>query len=634
MAQSTYQRWSPQFPGDVPDPYGEGLTPTGANASPDDPYVPEVPGEPPMAPPPQQTALPPSVSLSPQTPPDNIDYPYVPVGGPLPRANRRQWLLGHQPSPIPPPVNAANGAMQIPNAPVPRTPGILQRIGAAAIGAGAGYVNAARRTQIDPSTIAAAEQGILHPGFGAQQRAYANTVQQMQTQAQMNAEAAKEKAELENAASQKEYREGSVEQRKIDATTRAAAPRERAKLATSTQNEKLEQAMLRPWGDDAQLQKERDPVPLGMEVTQSLTQPGMVWIHPPRMVPMAADLVPYAPGRKAGELVPYSEWKKAQQTAGEAAKGAAIAEANSVFRTGNPSAESEKIKFQGIISKLDAEGKLPPNYMSDPVALARAIDASRTLTPQEKHDAKGYQGANTTPAATSQAGILRIEALGGTREMPVIDTQNGNSLQYLSATDINKANKEQPGRYIPTGPGTAALNKTALLEDIRGSISQTRQSLASIPEFTAGDKVLIATAMRDRDPRSAISQLIGGVAGGHMTPQQQEYLINLAQLHEQALAMRSVLGAGQGSEDLRAAVLRTIPGPGTPNKAYAAKQLDAFEQTLNRLSRGVPKVPLRDQQLAAPQPQANPNPNGYVKGHVYGGLTYLGGDPNNKASWK
>ena len=30
----------------------------------------------------------------------------------------------------------------------------------------------------------------------------------------------------------------------------------------------------------------------------------------------------------------------------------------------------------------------------------------------------------------------------------------------------------------------------------------------------------------------------------------------------------------------------------------------------------------------------NPNPTGYIQGHVYGGLTYLGGDPNNAASWK
>jgi len=33
-------------------------------------------------------------------------------------------------------------------------------------------------------------------------------------------------------------------------------------------------------------------------------------------------------------------------------------------------------------------------------------------------------------------------------------------------------------------------------------------------------------------------------------------------------------------------------------------------------------------------PQGNPNPNGYVVGHVYGGLTYLGPDPNKQSSWK
>lgn len=33
-------------------------------------------------------------------------------------------------------------------------------------------------------------------------------------------------------------------------------------------------------------------------------------------------------------------------------------------------------------------------------------------------------------------------------------------------------------------------------------------------------------------------------------------------------------------------------------------------------------------------PAANPNPNGYIAGHIYGGLTYLGGDPKNQASWK
>ncbi len=269
-----------------------------------------------------------------------------------------------------------------------------------------------------------------------------------------------------------------------------------------------------------------------------------------------------------------------------------------------PTAESEKIKFQSALGKLNAEGVLAPDAMADSRKVARAIDGSRTLSPQEKNEAKAYLAANATPGATGAAATIRVEGMGAIREMPVIDTKRGNALQYLNANEINKANQTEPGRYIPTGPGQQALNKTALLEDIRGSINQTRESLAAIPEFTAMDKGKIAVAMRDRDPKSAISQLVGGAAGASMTPAQQEYLINLAQLHEQALAMRSVLGAGQGSDDLRAAIIRTIPGPSTPNKAYALKQLNAFEQTLGRLSRGVPTVPLREAtgtQATAPQ---------------------------------
>jgi hypothetical protein len=41
--------------------------------------------------------------------------------------------------------------------------------------------------------------------------------------------------------------------------------------------------------------------------------------------------------------------------------------------------------------------------------------------------------------------------------------------------------------------------------------------------------------------------------------------------------------------------LGPIPGPTTPTKGYAGKQLDAFEQVLNRLEKGIPTVPLRNQ---------------------------------------
>ena len=52
--------------------------------------------------------------------------------------------------------------------------------------------------------------------------------------------------------------------------------------------------------------------------------------------------------------------------------------------------------------------------------------------------------------------------------------------------------------------------------------------------------------------------------------------------------------------------MATIPGPATPNKAYASKQLDTFEKVLNRLERGVPKVPLRTD---TGQTSTSPSPN-------------------------
>lgn len=48
-----------------------------------------------------------------------------------------------------------------------------------------------------------------------------------------------------------------------------------------------------------------------------------------------------------------------------------------------------------------------------------------------------------------------------------------------------------------------------------------------------------------------------------------------------------------------------------------------------RSAAGAPAAPA----AAAPK-TANPNPGGYTVGHMYGGKTYLGGDPNNRASWR
>lgn len=186
----------------------------------------------------------------------------------------------------------------------------------------------------------------------------------------------------------------------------------------------------------------------------------------------------------------------------------------------------------------------------------------------------------------------RGEGFAVSRAVNVLDTSEGNRPKVMNLAEVNEMNKLEPGRYIPAGEGSKALNKTALVEDIRGTIIDARTALQAMPEFSAPQAAQIALMLKHRDPRSAFSNFMASRWGQTLSPEQQDYLVSLTQLIENAMAMRSVLGAGQGSEDLRAAISATIPSARTPSKAFAAKQLDAFERVLNRLSRGIPNVPL------------------------------------------
>ena len=250
------------------------------------------------------------------------------------------------------------------------------------------------------------------------------------------------------------------------------------------------------------------------------------------------------------------------------------------------------------VGRPDLAGKfLPAKTISD---LSGIVDKGQTITSANGRQiivdkVTKKQIADLGIATPVMSANIRTEGMGQMREYPMLDSKNSNSPMMMNSNDINAGNKSEPGRYQPAGTATAALSKTALIEDIRGNLAQVRQSLQNpkMPEFDAGTRAKMALALRSRDPGSAVQALVTGEAGKSLTPEQQEYLINQSLLTENAMAMRSVLGAGQGSDDLRSAVTATIPGITTFSKAYALKQADGFEKVLNRLEAGIPKVSLR-----------------------------------------
>ena len=194
-----------------------------------------------------------------------------------------------------------------------------------------------------------------------------------------------------------------------------------------------------------------------------------------------------------------------------------------------------------------------------------------------------------------QAFQLKLAAIRGsqynlTKPMVIYDTANGNAPGVATYADMLK----QPGRFVPAGAADKALAKENLMQDIAGTSRLTRDAIVGMKEdFPEDMKVKITLAMKADDPHAAIDQLIASGAIGSLAPDQQDFLISTRQLAENAMAMRTILGAGQGSEDMRNAIRDTLPGLLSPDKSYALRQLDAFDKTINRLHRGVPKVQLR-----------------------------------------
>jgi len=248
----------------------------------------------------------------------------------------------------------------------------------------------------------------------------------------------------------------------------------------------------------------------------------------------------------------------------------------------------------------------------DDRAIAIMSKPESQWTPDEKAYMQGYK--QYVQMTKVQPGVARMEVIGNMREYPGIDP---NTLQPVYSTPNQIRAQQAVGGTgpMPGSIATGAMNKTALLEDIRGGINQVRDSLKGMSdeEFSMKDRALIAGALKSRDPRGAITQLIGGQFKGSLSDKQQEYLINQANLVENAMAMRSVLGAGQGSEDLRQAIVNTIPGASTPSRKYAMTQLETFEKTLNRLERGIPNVPLRPESRQQSQAAGGPAPNGKIR---------------------
>jgi hypothetical protein len=188
----------------------------------------------------------------------------------------------------------------------------------------------------------------------------------------------------------------------------------------------------------------------------------------------------------------------------------------------------------------------------------------------------------------------------------VIDKQTGDPVM-VNADTINA----NPGRYGPAALTQQLKNRAAIFDEIDYTKNQFNDVLdkMSDEDYKALPSAQIALALKDRDPKSAVSQFFKSEEGKALSNAQVDYITGLLSLQESAMSLRTIAGMGQGSDKLRSAITSMLPDAGTPSKYYATRQMSLFEGELNQLRRPVPmdgKLGMGDGSGMTPPPSPKP----------------------------
>lgn len=250
--------------------------------------------------------------------------------------------------------------------------------------------------------------------------------------------------------------------------------------------------------------------------------------------------------------------------------------------------------FQDLMSKMSGGQQLDPKLMSDPPSLVGAIATSMNLSPEEKQNAFAYLISHNTPASGAYAANTRAETMKSMRLFPAINSQG----QPVFVTpDMVKSD---PNAYMPGTLGEHAMSKGQAFADIDFNMKNVESALKGLKNgFDATTSAQLAFALRSSDPHNALSTFLTSRAGTALQPDQIDLVTALASLNENALALRGIQGLGQGSDELRAAITRMIPGAGTPSTDYAARQMELLKGTVERARMGIPKSIVNNPALPA-----------------------------------
>ena len=143
----------------------------------------------------------------------------------------------------------------------------------------------------------------------------------------------------------------------------------------------------------------------------------------------------------------------------------------------------------------------------------------------------------------------------------------------------------------PAGPGASALSKHAQMQDIKVASENVRDAINGLENPLPPDAIAELTlASRATDPTILATEIDSLLGSQRLQPDQYKFLTWVGQLNERAMSLRSIAGMGAASDKLRDAITATLPGAKDANRDLMLTKLDAFDNMVGNLEKGIPVV--------------------------------------------
>ena len=210
-------------------------------------------------------------------------------------------------------------------------------------------------------------------------------------------------------------------------------------------------------------------------------------------------------------------------------------------------------------------------------------------------DQKQFDAASATWASAEAmkdrrvriSASARARAWSATKAVHVFDPES-NAMITTNMLDVS----DHPGKYAPPTQAMQVLNRVSLFNEINYTSGMVRDSIGKLGDepFPQEMRAELIVMLRQEDPKSYWQDLLKSNVADKLTENQINYITGLVSLDESALSLRSLGGMGQGSDQLRDAIIRMLPGAGTPSGKYAKRQMDLFEGEVRQLKSTLPNL--------------------------------------------